>query len=149
MLILKLAVYCFIFQLVNGYIVLTNFTQCAQSIQYLNLDCRPPKNGVQYCDLMYKSPIENGDNFRVNMTNVPESLSISEPSLSSSQLSEPTPSTTSQTTATDAEQQIPSSQQSIYQIQVVIDQSTDNYKAVIAELSPVPLHEDVKLKEVK
>ncbi|KAK9721959.1 hypothetical protein QE152_g19919 [Popillia japonica] len=41
-------------------------------------------------------------------------------------------------TATDAEQQIPSSQQSIYQTQVVIDQSTDNIKTVIAELSPVP-----------
>ncbi|KAK9694190.1 hypothetical protein QE152_g33714 [Popillia japonica] len=71
------------------------------------------------------------------MTNVPEILSISEPSLSSSQLSEPTPST-SQTTATDAEEQIPSSQQSIYQTQVISDQSTDNFKAVIAELSPVP-----------
>ncbi|KAK9745056.1 hypothetical protein QE152_g7216 [Popillia japonica] len=87
------------------------------------------------------------------MTNVPESLSISEPSLSSSQLSEPsisepslsssqlsepTPSTTSQTTATDAEQQISSFQQSIYQTQVVIGQSTDNFLAIIAELSPVP-----------
>ncbi|KAK9680553.1 hypothetical protein QE152_g39003, partial [Popillia japonica] len=73
-----------------------------------------------------------------DMTNVPEILSISEPSLSSSQLSEPTPSTSSQTTATDAEQQIPSSQQSIYQTQVGIDQSTDNFKAVLAEISPVP-----------
>ncbi|KAK9679978.1 hypothetical protein QE152_g39515 [Popillia japonica] len=50
-----------------------------------------------------------------DMTNVPENLSISEPSLSSSQLSESTPSTSSQTTGTDTEQQIPSSEQSIYQ----------------------------------
>ncbi|KAK9716924.1 hypothetical protein QE152_g24454 [Popillia japonica] len=57
------------------------------------------------------------------MTNVPEILSISEPSLSSSQLSEPTPSTSSQTIAIDAEQQIPSSQQSIYQTQVDADAS--------------------------
>ncbi|KAK9694400.1 DDE superfamily endonuclease [Popillia japonica] len=73
-----------------------------------------------------------------DMTNVPEMLSIPEPSLSSSQLSEPTPSTSSQTTATDAEQQIPSFQQSIYQTQVVIDQFTDNFKVVIADLTPVP-----------
>ncbi|KAK9720560.1 hypothetical protein QE152_g21972 [Popillia japonica] len=58
-----------------------------------------------------------------DMTNVPEILSISEPSLSSSQLSEPTPSTSSQTIAIDAEQQIPSSQQSIYQTQVDADAS--------------------------
>ncbi|KAK9744073.1 hypothetical protein QE152_g8097 [Popillia japonica] len=30
------------------------------------------------------------------------------------------------------------SQQSIYQTQVGIDQSTDNFKAVLAEISPVP-----------
>ncbi|KAK9721826.1 hypothetical protein QE152_g20013 [Popillia japonica] len=86
----------------------------------------------------YRNVFGDVDFIGSNMTNVPESLSMSEPSPSSSQLSEPTPSTSSQTTATDAEQQIPSSQQSIYQTQVVIDQSTNNFRAVIAELSPVP-----------
>ncbi|KAK9728871.1 hypothetical protein QE152_g17016 [Popillia japonica] len=66
-----------------------------------------------------------------DMTNAPESLSISEPSLSSSQLSEPTPSTSSQTTATDAEQQLPSSRQSIYETQVVRCRTTTSLFSAI------------------
>ncbi|KAK9745353.1 hypothetical protein QE152_g7011 [Popillia japonica] len=111
---------------ISEYEIATAFTRVSQmDIAFSGYRCTGihPFNRNVFSDI---------DFIGSDITNVPESQSISEPSLSSLQLSELIPSTSSQTTTTDAEQQ------SIFQTQVVIGQSTDNFKAVITELSLVP-----------
>ncbi|GJQ84889.1 hypothetical protein Trydic_g505 [Trypoxylus dichotomus] len=48
-------------------LIITNFTQCDKPMQDVQMTCKM-KNGEQYCSGVYKSPVENGENFRAELT---------------------------------------------------------------------------------
>ncbi|KAK9686891.1 Protein of unknown function (DUF1091) [Popillia japonica] len=64
----ELIILHFSMNFVWGKYVITNFTQCGNPMVYINFDCKIPTTGYQFCDILHKSSVEDGENFRFEST---------------------------------------------------------------------------------